>query len=212
MTQQIDFLKSFTARENRLPALCMGLAALAILGICALISIAFGVYQMGVKQELIRVQEELAEATQNYAKLAEKYPLLASDKPLVDRVGEFEKNLRERQAHFSKLTHATSRRPFSKYMQTLSQIVPKGLWLTEISIDQDAQDISLAGYSLQAVSVSLFLEGLQSSAAFGNVVFDLFYVKKVKDKNYIQFEIANDKLSSYEEEKEKSSTNSNSTN
>jgi Tfp pilus assembly protein PilN len=197
MNQEVNFLRALPQKSHILPATHIALANLALLVLCTLVSLYLGIQQFLVNIDYRRAQEAHAQATAQYQDLIKKNPLLATDKPLVTLVTDFEKNLREKQAHFAKLSHATSRRPFSKFMKTLSVTVPEGLWLTEINIDQDAEDISLKGYSLRPIFVSVFLEELQKSTVFTGIVFDLFYVKKIKDKNYIQFEIANDNLSSY---------------
>ncbi len=211
MIQQVNLLKALPRKSNILPATHIALANLALLVLCMIISIYLGINQILAKVAYGRAQETMAQASAEYAELVKKYPLLATDKPLLTMVTEFEKSLRERQASFAKLSHATSRRPFSKFMQTLAQTAPEGLWITQFDIDQDTEDMSFKGYSLRPIFVSVFLDNLQKSAAFSGVVFDLFYVKKVKDKDYIQFEIANDNLSSDKEGEKETEANSEET-
>lgn len=179
-----------------LSAVWIGLAALGLLLILIAVSSAQAIYNYTINQQLDDARAIRVGAQKNYQALANSYPLLTIDKPLVDQVTDYETQLRQKRETFDALTHATIRRPFSTYMQTLSEIVPNGLWLTGININQDLKNISLSGFSIAPVSVSVFLQALQTQPAFKGIIFDLFYVKKVKDKDYVQFEIANETLMS----------------
>ncbi|KTD19881.1 PilN domain-containing protein [Legionella londiniensis] len=202
MTQEVNFLRSMPEAPRYLPAMWMGLGILALLLVLISISLTMGVYQFQAAQRLdeITAQREIAE--KNFQKMAKAYPLLATERPLVERVTELQAKLQAKREQFKELTHATLRHPFSQYLSNLSIAVPEGLWLSTIKIDQNEKNLSLGGYSLQPVLVSIFLQNLKEAAAFKAIEFDLFYVKKVPGKNYIEFEIANKKLTNQEEDQE----------
>jgi Tfp pilus assembly protein PilN len=206
MIQQINFLKSFPKQSQQLPALWIGAILGSLLALLFLVSMGLSAYKIVEKKQLTRAQQQTLQAAIDYQRLAAAYPLLAEDKPLVDRVGEFEKDLRNKESQFQEITHATLRKPFSRYMQALSLMVPEGLWLSNININQDTDSVSLQGFSVKPLFVSVLLQELQKATAFSNVVFDLFYVKAIKNKSYIQFEIANKKLRSYEEDQKEKMT------
>jgi len=194
MNQDINFLKSIPASSKRLSSIQIIWATISTVILLSLISIALSISSYYQKQQLASVQAQLIEATIAFQKVAKAYPLFAVEKPLVDQVSDYEKLLREKESNFAILTHETLRRPFSRYLQTLSMKVPAGLWLTAININQDTNNVSLSGYSLRPVLVSVLLQALQTEPAFAGVVFDLFYLKKNASQDYVQFEIANDKL------------------
>ena len=194
MNQNVNFLKSFPKVSKRLPAQWIFWSAGILAALLSAISIVVGVQQFMLDQKLEAAKQERLQAELAFQQVAKAYPLFASDKPLVEQVSEYEKTLREKQSRYEAMTHKTMRNPFSKYMQTLSTIAPVELWFTNINIDQDNRSISLSGFSLQPIQVSILLESLRTAPLFSELVFDLFYVKKVSDKNYIQFEVATDKL------------------
>ena len=197
MTQHINFLKSFPKTKVELPAWMIAVIVLAVLIACVIQSLFAGYMHMQEKQQLQAVQAEQANVLNDLQQLLQANPILAEDKPLAERVGDLEKLLREKQVQFAILTHTTFRRPFSSYLHTLSNHAPQGLWLTSIKIDQDSNDVSITGNSVRPVFVTVFMDALQTAPAFKDVVFDLFYVHKIKGKNYVEFEIANDKLKTY---------------
>ena len=202
MNQEVNFLHNLPHAPRYLPSLWIGFAALSLLIILTSISSALEGYELYLTERLedarsMRFKEETA-----YKKLAQAYPLLATDMPLVERVAALETKLQKKREQFKKLTHATLRRPFSDYLKGLAVAVPQGIWLFEIDIDQNENNISLGGYGMQPVDVSLLLKNLKKTSAFKDTEFDLFYVKKITNKNYIQFEVANKKLITKDESKE----------
>ncbi|WP_133129853.1 PilN domain-containing protein [Legionella yabuuchiae] len=209
MTQQINFLKAITKETNYLPAKWVGLALALLILILAANGIARSVTVYKQEQLLKAAQQEKAQAAADFQQIAQSYPLLAMDKPLVDQVTEYEETLKAKREHFETVTHATIRKPFSSYMEAFAKIVPQDLWLTSFYINQDTENISLRGYSLQPVAVSLLLQALQKSQVFQEVYFDLFYVKRVEDKNYIEFEVANNTLLGPKKAEEKTTVRTN---
>lgn len=191
MKQTINFLKSIPQQPQYLSAVWIAVVVLTTLVVISGVSIRLIYIQHHLTQELETVRAQRVQAQEAYQQLAKSYPLLASDQPLVERVSEFEQEVEEKRAELAEISHTILRRPFSAYLQSLAHLVPSGLWLTSILLDQDTHQVSLKGYSLRPVDVSTLLQSLQESSVFSNVTFDLFYVKKVEEKPYIEFEIAN---------------------
>ncbi|KTD38949.1 PilN domain-containing protein [Legionella oakridgensis] len=203
MKQEINFLNSLPKEPRYLPAALIGCLVIVLAFILTIISLNQSIHRYQLSQQLKQAHSKHVEAVVAFQKVAAVYPMFAMDKPLVEQVSAYEETLRKKQERFAELTHATLRKPFSHYLKLFSLAVPEELWLSEIHIDQDSSDISLIGYSLDPVSVSLFIYKLQLAPVFKDVFFDLFYVKKIEDKNYIQFEIANNTLISQEETQKK---------
>lgn len=192
--QQIDFCKSLPKSTNRLPALWMAIALVLLIIILITVSFSLASFQIYQGQHLKTLEEERIAVMAEFQKVVKNYPLFASDKPLVTRVSEYEKLVLEKQAKFAQMSHTTLRKPFSMYLQTLSQTTPEGVWLTYFRIDQDQNDLAIAGFSLQPILVSQFLQAMQGSSGMGDIVFDLFFVRKIPNQDYIRFEVANEKL------------------
>lgn len=206
MKQDINFLSALPKEPNYLPAkwILAGLTFLVILFFAMSVTRSIQIHQQ--EKQLKESAQQKMEAAQAFQLIAKNYPMLATDKPFVDQVTDFAQQLEEKKAHFKEITHATIRQPFSSYMKTLSDVVPEGLWLTAFTINQDSESISLRGFSLQPLYVSVLLQKLQTSSIFKDIYFDLFYVKNIKDKNYIKFEVANNQLLEPPQEDEEKST------
>ncbi|KTC64614.1 Fimbrial assembly protein (PilN) (plasmid) [Legionella adelaidensis] len=194
MIQDINFLNFLPQKKDFLNANHILISSLALIILLIIASISLGINQGLTHSELEKAQKRRAQAEIAFQQVTKTYPLLTIDKPLVNQVSELESMLQKKQEQFGHLTHATLRKPFSHYLQTLTRVVPNGLWLTNIRIDQDTQNVSITGVSLQPLFVSVLMQSLQSAASFADIQFDLFYVKKLKHTSYIEFEIANDQL------------------
>ncbi len=194
MRQDINFLKSFPVASRQLPAVWIFFIVIITVVILFAASVTRGGYQYVQGQQLASARAERIEAELAFQRVVKAYPLFASNKPLVEQVGDYEKSLREKQAEYATFSHATARNPFSKYMAALITSVPPDLWLTDININQDNQNVAFRGYSLRPLEVSMLMEALQTAPLFSALFFDLFFVTKLPDKNYVQFEVATDKF------------------
>jgi hypothetical protein len=62
---------------------------------------------------------------------------------------------------------------FSSFLESFSQAVIPGIWLTEITIAQSGHEISLKGHALRALEVQQFLLQLKQQSLFANLAFDI---------------------------------------
>lgn len=76
---------------------------------------------------------------------------------------------------------------FSHYMIGLAQGVPKGLWLTDIEIDQGLRKFRLEGYSLSKKMITEFLRFLGKTPSFRDVPFKAIEINKETDKDRQKF-------------------------
>ncbi|AUH71958.2 PilN domain-containing protein [Legionella sainthelensi] len=199
MSQSINFLKDIPKSTSRLPASLIGLAVLIILAILVILSVILELVNFQVYKSLKMAQKNLIFAKQDYNKLAKDYPLLVSDIPFVTRVKNLEKTLQSKKIEFNSLEHLIVRRGFSKYMYDLAQITPNTLWLNQIQINHDSNSITLNGYAIRPDSVSELMRRLLTTSSFKNILFDLFFVKTIKDHPYLKFSIATNDLGPQEE-------------
>lgn len=194
MTQEVNFLKAVPQPPNYLPAKWIGLGIITLLVILVGASLVHSIFISQLNAQLKSVQQQKVGALKEFQQVAKAYPLFATDKPLVEQVSELEYSFNAKKNEFDAMTHQTMRKPFSEYMKSLSSAVPDGLWLVEFEINQDIENISLQGYCYRPLLVSVLLQRLQKEKIFQDTFFDLFYVQKVKDKELIVFEVANDEL------------------
>jgi Tfp pilus assembly protein PilN len=73
---------------------------------------------------------------------------------------------------------------FSAYLEALAKASIPSVWLTEISISENGQYVSLKGRALKAVYVQEFLDHLKSQAIFSTIPFEL---QELSDKKFISF-------------------------
>lgn len=187
MTQHINFLKSFPKAPLRLPAKWITLATVASVALLTLISLTKEIYQISHYQTIKQIHTDNTLATIQFQNIAKTYPLLASDIPLAIQITTLENELEKKKHDYATLTRASLRHGFSNYLTTLAQVVPEGLWLNKIFINQETKQMSLGGYMIKPVDVSRLLQALQDSPAFASTTFNLFYVKEMPGKPYTAF-------------------------
>lgn len=194
MKQEINFLKSRPKAPNQLPAKLITFAVIGTLALCTLISLNMAVSTIEANKVVIQERAESINATLILQKAARTYPLLASEQSLDQQIKTLKQELQNKQTEYETLTRTTLRHGFSNYLQTLAQLVPEGLWLTDIKLNQETNDATLGGYMLTPVAVSQLLHGLQLTEMFAKFKFHLFYVKQVKDRSYAEFKVASTTL------------------
>ncbi|WP_454782892.1 PilN domain-containing protein [Legionella sp. WA2022007384] len=199
MSQSINFLKGLPKSTSRLTASLMGWIVLITLVTLAIISIVLALINFQTYKSFRRTQKSLMHAQAEYNKLAKTYPLLVSDIPFVARVKTLEKKLQAKKIELNSLEHLVVRRGFSEYMFDLAQTTSNTLWLNQIQIDHDANSITLNGYAIRPDSVSELMSQLLTTNSFKNVIFNLFFVKTIKNHPYLKFSIATHALGPQEE-------------
>ena len=199
MRQSINFLKVLPKNSSRLSVLHMGWILIGSFCFLLIISITYGVQQYNAHRALSAANTALLQAQQVYDTLAKAYPLLASDAPLVNQVKALEQQVHVKQEEYNLLEHLTVRHGFSDYMSGLAQTVPASLWFNQILINEETGSVTLLGYAVHPDDVSLLMSRLIHAPAYTETIFNLFYVKAVKNHSYVKFSIATDDLGSEEE-------------
>ena len=193
MRQDLDFLKSVPKAPLQLPAKWITFAFVNMLALLTLISLGMLITQIQDHRTLKHIQSENLKTIETFHKIAKAHPLLASNTPLTKQIKILKEELDNQKSYYTALTRVALRYGFSHYMDALAMVVPKGLWLNEININQTKKTATLGGYMLQPVEVSSFLAALQNIGAFSGTTFNLFYVKAVPETSVIEFKITNKK-------------------
>lgn len=194
MKQKINFLKTLPPQPLQLQAKWITRITLAVIAALTLISFIMAIYQVRASFTMNKIRTENKDAITKFQHTAKLYPLLSSETPLIEQIATAEKKLQEKKNHYAVLTKTALRHGFSNYLRTLATIIPEGLWLREIAIDQETHSASLGGYMLKPISVAMFMQELQKTPAFAEMKFNLFYVKQNPQEAYIAFKIANSAL------------------
>ena len=191
MKQQIDFQSSSLKALIQLPAKWITYLIIATFVILMFISLGMALNQVRDNHVVKRIHAENIKVTSVFQNLAKNYPLLASEVPLAKQLADLENELQTKKSYHATLTRATLQYGFSNYLRTLAKLVPPGLWLDEIKIDQEAKNTSMSGYMQKPDSVSRLLQVLQQAGPFKGTNFNLFYLKSIPEKSYAKFRIAN---------------------
>ncbi|MDA9271820.1 PilN domain-containing protein [bacterium] len=194
MKQQIDFFKSEPKKPIELPAKWITLAVIGSLVLCMLISLYMAVSTIKNNEVVKRELANSISATTLFQHAVKTYPLLAGEQSLDDQITALKQDLQTKKNDYEILTHTALRYGFSNYLQALATLVPEGLWLTDINLNQATNNATLGGYMMNPVSLPKLLQGLQYTQTFEKFKFHLFYFKQVKDKAYAQFKLANTTL------------------
>lgn len=194
MSQSINFLNALPKKTSLISAFLIGVAAFVVLGLLVLLSLITSYQQHRAQQSLNATQHALEIEKKAYDKIAEAYPLLASEMPLVNKVKALTEEYQAKKAEAESLKHSTTRLGFSQYMLGLAQTTPAPLWLNDIQINQDSASITLTGYSVSPDAVAELMSRLGTTSAFSNVVFNLFFLKTMKNHPYVKFSIATTEL------------------
>ncbi|MCD6055349.1 MAG: hypothetical protein K0R12_311 [Gammaproteobacteria bacterium] len=183
MLQQINLLNAFAPPPKPLlPPVKM----LQIIGLLIIVLMGIYISAYAAKYKIDKEYRALS-ATQQLqaAKLAD----LSSQLPDSEAAKEIQNDV-------NKLTEAISNkvellkiidRPnknFADYMQALAENILSGVWLKEIIIDQENQEVALLGRTLNANLVPVFLSEIAREKAFSEVNFKQIKLAKPLDNNF----------------------------
>ncbi len=191
MKQQIDFLRSLPSGPLQLPAKWITLASIVSLALIVVISLSMAISQIGDYFVVTRIHSDNTQVTRLFQDAAKRYPLLAGDMPLAVQIGVLEKELQDKKNEYATITQSALHYGFSNYLNTLAKVVPDGLWLSDIAINQKAKRASLSGYVIQPVDFSVLLKSMQDSVTFAGTTFNVFTVNAIPEKSYTAFHITN---------------------
>ena len=114
----------------------------------------------------------------------------------VDRVQRFVRGLRAQQGAFRGMKQGGGQ--WAKRLNVLSNVIPDGVWLTELELDQD-KGLIIHGSAIgqggsEMVSVGMLRSDLKEHPDFANAIEDIQIesIKRIQDKNIeiVQFTLA----------------------
>lgn len=110
------------------------------------------------------------------ARLSSRIQELQSKKRIADGLRETVETLRDQQAVYRYLDGTRSR--WAQHLNFFSNVMPEGVWFTELSVDQVTRDFTLQGRAIaqggeEMVRIGQFVQDLKADAAFSSAVQDL---------------------------------------
>lgn len=199
MKQEIEFIKSLPKTSIQLPSQWMLMITIATFVCFISISIIMLIYQMHQYIALRSLLSKHTVALTESKKLSAQYPLLAISSSLINNLPIIEATLKEKQNYYISLSRTALRRGFSEYLLALADLVPNGLWLQKMIINQEEENFLLTGYMTDPVKISLLIQSMQNSQIFTKINFDLLDIKAVPKKTYTEFTVSNKPQSSVKE-------------
>ena len=194
MKQHINFLKSTPEEKLRFPAKWIILSIISSLVLVMIISLYLIAHHASIYIQLRQAHNKHDQSSTLFQETARRYPLLASEIPLVLQIATLEKVLKEKKNSFEAITGSSLRYGFSNYLEILANVVPEGLWIKKIVIDQEKKTATINGFMVKPVDVSVLLQALQRSPIFDRTLFNVFYIKDIPDKTYTEFHLTNEAI------------------
>lgn len=193
MSQQINFLKTLQQEPIRLTSRIIALSVVSTLSFLVFVSLYIAMQQLHYSFKIKQAEQKNNEVSVDLQKTQQQYPLLVNKNFLIQQVVDLETNLQVKKKECDAITHASEHLGFSNYLLSLTQLIPAGVWLDEISIDQGTGKASLHGYAMKSEDSPILLQNLQSSLAFSRFQFESFTLKAIPNLLYSQFKISNNK-------------------
>jgi Tfp pilus assembly protein PilN len=115
-----------------------------------------------------------------------KLQQLAAPKTAVDELNVLVRELRDQRTVFERLSHARSQ--WAHHLNVLSDVVPEGVWLTDLSLDPDRglviQGSALAQGGQEMLRITRLVEGLKGDKEFGQVLqnVQIESIKRMKEE------------------------------
>ena len=115
-----------------------------------------------------------------------------ADPEIARQLAQIEVDIEQRNRVLSEMAvlGTTNHGGFSEYLRALAEEVPKGLWLTSISIDLAADAMRLEGGVVKASSVPVYLQNLGEKRVFKGRRFEVFQLSKDKNEEALRFSIS----------------------
>jgi hypothetical protein len=182
MQQQINLLNAFEPPPKPiLPPEKM----LKIMGVLIIILIGLYINLFIQKHKLDKEYKTLSSLHQiraaDLSKLSQQMPDSQSSKEVQSEVDKLTQAIGNK-AELLKIIDRRNR-SFADYMEALARQIQTGVWLKEIIIDQQDQNIALLGRTLNANLVPIFLTDLSREKAFSGVIFEQLKLVKPLNKN-----------------------------
>lgn len=173
MSQQINLLNPALIERTEL---LNPNRIVAILGVCFVSMLAFYFYQ---NNALMTLKQERADAANKLEHLQNKInQWVTNNKPqdntiFLTQINQLEQKKMEQEAIIkaTKKTNLQHSKSYAALLRAFSKQSIDGLWITGLTIDQDAQNLSISGRTLDADLVPKYISRLRSEPALKGKTF-----------------------------------------
>lgn len=193
MRQQINLYQPIFRRQEKIFSGKAMLQGAAMIGAGLLLFYGYALMQSrSLQGQLQQMEAQRSEDIQRIAELNRLYPEPKKDPGLEQRLQTVRKELEGKRRVVAALSdRATGNRSgFSAHLEGLARQRLSQLWLTEVSIEQGGERLSLIGSSFQQEQVPQFIQRLNQEPPYAGREFAVFSMERHKeDPRRIDFRI-----------------------
>ncbi len=193
MSQQINLYQPiFRRQKRRFSALAMLQAVGLVVSGVALMA-GYVAWQVGaMRSELQQAEQKLAGASRRLADVTRQFGEKERGPTIAERIAQLEREITERERVHQILQRGvfSNTEGFSPYFVALARQHEPGVWLTALDITGAAEQMALAGRSLEAELVPRYLQKLSKEQSLSNIEFHVFKLARPQDEprvNYVEF-------------------------
>jgi len=192
--QQINLYQSIFRREKpKFDASQMLLALLALSVLLGLLSVWQYLQLADSKATLAVLNQQQQQQQAELDQLKEKLGKNRANQMLEARKRSLSDELRDANLLANLLANEINvpLHPYSAYFRSFAETPVNGLWLTELQLANNAQQLKVTGYAIKAEKVTTLLQALKTSQVFAGLTFaDVKMTKQqVDDKALVRFEM-----------------------
>ena len=133
-------------------------------------------------QSFEKLKQREFTAAEHFKSVAQYFPTLAQDEPLETQIEALANEIEEKSGLVDLLMNRSTMNGFSTYLEALARQFPEGLWVRSIKIIPGQDQISIKGFSSDAMLVPQFIQNLHREKAFANEKLHVFDLARSKQQ------------------------------
>lgn len=188
MLQQINFypLLPKPAKYQLTPLLSIRLL-LSFVGLLMLIYFFNCIIYFWQKQKLADLQQTQDLAQQQLTQLTKRYEDNDQNKPLSWQNQQLIAELNDKQNRLVQLkqTAPAVEQGYASYLLSFAKTVTPGMWLTQIHITANNQQVDLIGSATNSAAIMQFIKNLGQESVFNNKAFNVLHLQNSTENNSI---------------------------
>ena len=185
-------------RQQGVNAAVYSISMLSVTFILLLTHIVLQQYKQSAEQDLQNQNQLLNNKVETLNTVLKENEALGLDPNLLQRTSELkQKKLVNQQVLASIDAHdqSNNKRGYSEFLIGFSKKTPRGLWITQFSINGTGENIEVHGSATQANLVPRFLSNLSSESVFNGLKFEFFDIEvEDESKKSILFDLKSERM------------------
>jgi hypothetical protein len=191
LKQRINLLPPrITPKTDWLSFDCMVRASAVVIGIAVLWAGWSYWIEMKTKKELKQVSADAQLLEQQVTEAEQAFGLLKPDATLLKRQERLEKRLKTKHQLLTLLARISPEQHpgFSYPMHDVAEVMPKGMWLTDLQFNNRESGVSFSGVTLDASLMPVFFSELSLTPSFLGFSINSLQTTAIEATNHHQFD------------------------